>query len=193
VIYIGESRERALAKYPRLEYYCQHCQQPNCRRQAATCTLPRRNPAVTPTVSAVSPLLRRWPHRARNVLNKLCQSGIRAAWSESRTYPYTTLVPRSSGIRMLSLRCILPARFFLRFLLGREGHHEIDRERSSTVRAEIDFALVAIDVPPINRGQISGFARVTAWVVSMRIFCSILSIITLSEIVLFTWDASNRI
>lgn len=41
---------------------------------------------------------------------------------------------------------------------------EIDRERSSVVvEAEIDFALVATDVPPINRcKQISGFGRVSA-------------------------------
>lgn len=113
VIYIGGSRERThqISTAGILL-------QPNCRRQAATCALPRRNPAVTPTVSAAFLLLRRWPHRARNVLNKLCQSGIRCL---KPCLSYTTHASFARDLRYTDvwcLCCILLARFFLWFLLA---------------------------------------------------------------------------
>lgn len=72
---------------------------------------------------------------------------------------------RSSVLRILGVYVAYRQRdssydFSLR--LDREDHRKSDRERLSAVHAEIDFALVATDVPPINeRGQISGLAKVT--------------------------------
>lgn len=52
------------------------------------------------------------------------------------------------------------------------------KDSSVVVETEIDFVLVATDVPPINHcGQISGFARVSA---SPFDFYSVLLIIILS-------------
>lgn len=122
-------------------------------------------------------------------MNKLCQSGIRCL---KPCLSYTTLVPASRAffaIRMLSVYvayCQRDSSCDSSLRLGREGRREIDRERSSVIHAEIDFALVATDVPPINqRAQISGFCEGHRVSARMWNFCSVLSIITLSGIALF--------
>lgn len=146
-------------------------------------TQPHSDPDGQRSISSSSAMT---PSRARNVLNKLCQSESRCLES---CLSYMVLVPAAAASRNLRyirmswhLRCISPALRLIRMISPHasvEEATEIDRERSSVVlETEIDFALVATDVPPINHcGQISGFARVS---VSPFDFYSVLLIITLS-------------
>lgn len=84
---------------------------------------------MTPTVGAASPLLQRWPYRARNVLNKLCQSESRCL---ELCLSYTALMPAAVASRNLRYtdvyvayrkRCATcPYDFSSR--LGRRGHRD---------------------------------------------------------------------
>lgn len=79
--------------------------------------------------------------------------------------------------------CQRDSSYYFSSRLDREGHREIDHERSSAVHAEIDFALLATDGPADKStwSNIRIRESVSVSLCEFWTFCSILSIITLSR------------